>query len=309
MADYQSIFTGEQIDAGVQAGLNSVGDLQRVTGLLQGTEANARASNNPFVKLGDYDSWDAANAALTALLATRENECLKYTGRLRFSVQGANFEAYMFIRNVSTPTWVQVVSGAVQANAAGTALEHSARYATFIRDCNGATISAWEEAYATLAELEQVRLTALGLGSEKPLDAAVTCISSSTVGRLFPRWTGEADKSLNGWLNDLFVTLDRDPKYNGYYIIKRGNYPQLGSLQVGGYVRATGVASCTQIIRGNFALTSGPDAGGYAWSEHGITNRLITADHVIGEWYRTSRRNADGTFSVTKQWTQIFYSN
>lgn len=305
MADYQSIFTGEQIDEGVQAGLDSAVGLQRVTGLLQGTDASAQAASNPFVKLGDYDSWDAANAALTALLATRETECLKYTGRLRFTVQGGNFEAYMFIRNVSTPVWVQVVSGAVAVNAAGTGLQHGEDYATFVRSCSGESISQWAASGITADDLDAVRLIAQGSGDVMPFDTGITRIVTNSVGRTWPRWTGAADSSFNGWLNDMFLSFERSPRTNGNYALRNTSNNNVGVLEIAGYPRLNAAASCIQYIRGGFVINNQPDAGGYAWSEHGITNRLAGADHEYKAFKRECRRAADGTLTIRQQWTEI----
>lgn len=247
----------------------------------------AMAWNNPFVKLGDYDSWEAANAALTALLATHDAECLKYTGRLRFSVQGGNFEAYMFIRNVITPVWVQAVSGAVQANAAGTSLEHGERFATFIRDCNGATISAWEEACASPAQVDAVRATALGTGTEHAYDVPMKVEKVSGI-------------QMNLRLKELILSR-RGQQTNGLYRFEHAQGHQALLLMGGNVSSDTPNANsfANQIVIGDVNIVTAAD---FIYPDEGFENGLSFSAATVRILSRRIKYTGNGTEYTVTQW-------
>lgn len=302
MSTYTSAYTGAEIDAGIAKADANETLLATHSSILTGTLANMRASEYSFVKLGAYNDWATANAALDSLMAVTGTDALKYEGRLRFTVSDCNYECKMFCRNSSTPVWVQMVSGAIAISSS--ALAHGTAYNVVSRYCSGGTISVWVDAFATAARAEEVYNTAIGVGSETALASLMKAEKYSSSALLNDR--------VNHLLYDTGSGYNAET--NGLYLLRYGSTGASGVLAVllqTGFMSFYGTQSSyrRQLLVGGFRTDTNPDssAEGTVWSNYGFTDNIVwNTDGLTMKW-RNIAFAADGTVSTAPTaWTTIF---
>lgn len=143
-------------------------ELAELGRLLHGTDENSRAATDPFLRLGAFDGWAAANAALDDAMRQSGDGARRVSGRLRLVVGQANVEVLQFCRSAgdaeTPPLYVQVASGALAVDEGG--LTSGGQFAVYARsgyiDTLGElSLTMWKEypdmdGYATRTDLQNM---------------------------------------------------------------------------------------------------------------------------------------------------------
>lgn len=257
-----------------------------LTNLLKGKiDSGALAGRHPFVMLGDFETWDDVNEALDTLAT--DTTAYKYTGRVRFSKTGANYECMMHVLSYQNAVWVQMCSGALSVS--GGKLAAGDAFAQYRRRCENGTLGAWTEypdmsGYATTVALQEettarvaagntlansvseALATALGNGTQTTWKVPVKVVNGTSERQIFVR---EANtRLLSGVSDDRGWVSLRYSRTGGHYLLFSGGLIETGYA-------ANAARGCVQFALGNLKIGTGTtDDLGHDWAEDGVPNGL-----------------------------------
>lgn len=119
-------------------------ELKRLLKLIEGDPAVASAEIDPFIQLGNFETWEAANARLDTLTDAR------YNGPVRLRIMGANMFVEMHAILFVQKQYVQTIRGKVAVDS-GTGRLKSGPYGMYKRESaleDGKVVwSAWKKIF------------------------------------------------------------------------------------------------------------------------------------------------------------------
>lgn len=105
----------------------------------------------PFIYGGSYndeDAWETMLEAISTHPMQEENNYTKYTGHVRYDIQGVIFDVQNYPIHYATGQWLQVISGGVMLNTDGTISRKNSQYGTFYRMSDNSTWGKWQDIQA-----------------------------------------------------------------------------------------------------------------------------------------------------------------
>lgn len=118
---------------------------------IRGRSEDNNGFYEPFIYGG---SFKAAGGGFGAMLEqigddpVSSDDVVKYTGHVRYDIQGIMFDVQNYPISYASKSWLQVISGGLVLNADGTLSQKMSQYGTFYRTSGNGVWSTWNDIQA-----------------------------------------------------------------------------------------------------------------------------------------------------------------
>lgn len=145
-ADADAAYDATKTNAAALSNLSTkhASDVAELVKRIQGRSDNNVGYLDPFINGGSFMTFDEMLTSVTADPTKDSTNYAKYTGNVRYDVQGIIFDVHNYPIHYANGEWLQVIMGPV-ALQGETVVQDNDKYGTFYRYRSGGQWSAWKD--------------------------------------------------------------------------------------------------------------------------------------------------------------------